>query len=127
MPGVHLSDVELEHFFHVHRDADENRVVAPVVARVRRYDRPDWTRANYRQPRYLSVLRSSQPLFQCSTEEVKVYVRYRLNSGEQFLCSILVTSCPTRSYEDARACLACLPGCDDDATRMLRGNCSRGI
>jgi len=56
----HLFDVELEYLFHVHRDADENRVVAPVVARVRRNDRPDWARANYRQPRYFSVLSRKQ-------------------------------------------------------------------
>jgi len=38
----HLFDVKLEYFFHVHRDADENHVVAPVVARVRRNNCPDW-------------------------------------------------------------------------------------
>ena len=52
----HLFDVKLEYFFHVHRDADKNRVVAPVVARMGGNDCPDRTRTKYRQPRYFSVL-----------------------------------------------------------------------
>jgi len=43
MTGGHLLDVELEYFFHVQRDADDNRVEAPVVTRVSRDDRPEWS------------------------------------------------------------------------------------
>jgi len=52
----HLFHVELEYFFHIHRDADEDCVVSPVVARVSGNDRPDWTRSKYRHPRYFLVL-----------------------------------------------------------------------
>jgi len=52
----HLFHVELEYFFHIHRNADEDCVVSPVVARVSDNDRPVWTRSNYRFPRYFLVL-----------------------------------------------------------------------
>ena len=39
----HLFYVELKYFFHIHRDADEDRVVGPIVTRMSGDNGPDWT------------------------------------------------------------------------------------
>lgn len=52
----HLFDIESKNLFHVHRNADEDRIVRPVVTAVSRYYRPYGTRRHYLAPRYTRLL-----------------------------------------------------------------------